>query len=338
MARASGYPLEANYALMMKDLGVRPSDVFRRAQIPEDVMARPSPMLTPAQWFAFWQALEAETGSQAFPLALAGAITAEVMSPPIFAALCSPNLIVAMQRLSDYKRLCAPMKLVVLVDDDEVALSFEWLNVHDVPPPSLVCFELVFLTKLARMATREHIAPVRAVATRLPDDMAPYADYLGVPIAHGDTLTVTFSRADAERPFLTANEAMWNTFEPELRRRLADVEESATVAERVHAVLLESLPSGQSSMETVAKRLAMSKRTLQRRLSEEGTTYMGQLNGTRERLALHYLQRTQYSCTEIAFLLGFEEPSSFFRAFHEWTGATPESLRAQLSGAAAAPA
>jgi AraC-like DNA-binding protein len=335
MARANGYPFEANYQLMMVDLGVKPADVFRRANIPEDLMARPSPMLSPQQWFAFWEAMEAETGTQAFALTLAQAITAEVMSPPLFAALCSPNLTIAMQRLSDYKRLCAPMKLEVLVDNDEVALVFRWLNTTDVPPPSLVSFEVVFLTKLARMATREHIVPVRAVATKVPEDMGPYEDYLGIPIEHGDTLRVTFSRADAERPFLTANEAMWNTFEPALRRRLADVEEQATVADRVTAVLHESLPSGQTSMEAVARRLAMSKRTLQRRLSEEGTTFMTQLNGTRERLALHYLQRTQYSCTEIAFLLGFEEPSSFFRAFHEWTGATPESLREELTGAAA---
>ena len=84
-----------------------------------------------------------------------------------------------------------------------------------------------------------------------------------------------------------------------------------------------------------AREVGLGTRTLQRRLNEEGTTFMTQLNGTREKLALHYLQRTQYSCTEIAFLLGFEEPSSFFRAFHEWTGATPEALREDLMGAQA---
>lgn len=335
MARATGYPFDANYRLMLMELGVKPADVFRRAGLPDDLLTRQSTLLSPQQWFGFWEALEAETGGEDFAIRLIEAMSMEVMSPPVFAALCSPSMSIAAQRLRDYKRLCAPMKIDVELTDEALHISFHWLNTTDVPPASLMGFELVFFTWLARTGIRERVVPMRVTSERPPAAAAAFQDFLGVPVEPGPTPSLTFSRADADRPFLTANEAMWQTFEPELRRRLADIQDSATVAERVNAALLESLPSGQTSMEAVAKRLAMSKRTLQRRLNEEGTTFMTQLNATREKLALHYLQRTRYSCTEIAFLLGFEEPSSFFRAFHEWTGATPESLRSALQTASA---
>lgn len=71
----------------------------------------------------------------------------------------------------------------------------------------------------------------------------------------------------------------------------------------------------------------MSRRTLQRRLEDEGESFRSLSNGTREKLARHYLKHSTLTSGEIAFLLGFEEPNSFFRAFHEWTGQTPEAAR-----------
>jgi AraC-like DNA-binding protein len=120
---------------------------------------------------------------------------------------------------------------------------------------------------------------------------------------------------------------MWNVFEPDLRRRLSELEDTATMGERVSALLLELLPSGEASIEAVASRLAISKRTLQRRLEEENENFRGLVTRTREHLAQYYLTQTKLSSGEIAFLLGFDDPNSFFRAFHEWTGKTPETVR-----------
>ena len=74
----------------------------------------------------------------------------------------------------------------------------------------------------------------------------------------------------------------------------------------------------------------MSKRTLQRRLESEGQNFRVLVNATRESLARHYLAKTAMSGGEIAFLLGFEDPNSFYRAFQDWTGQTPDSARAAM--------
>ena len=81
-------------------------------------------------------------------------------------------------------------------------------------------------------------------------------------------------------------------------------------------------------MAAVAGKLGTSSRTLQRRLHEEEHTYQGVLNRTREELARHYLGRTDLPGSEISYLLGYEDPNCFFRAYQDWTGATPAQSRA----------
>ena len=73
-------------------------------------------------------------------------------------------------------------------------------------------------------------------------------------------------------------------------------------------------------IDDVALKLGVSKRTLQRKLSDEGTTFQKQLNNTREMLAINYINNTDMSTSDIAYLLGYQELNSFLRAFTVWTG------------------
>lgn len=328
MTRPKTFPVEAGWRALLKDLGVKPAEVLRRAGLPEDLLTRSQARLSTADYFSFWRSLEAAVGDPLFPLRLVEAFAPEVFSPPIFAALCSPNLRLATQRLSHYKRLVAPMALEVSVDKrGALALCPRWLDAQVAPPLSVVASELAFFVRWARLGTREAIRSIQVIMPSIPAPVLAYEQFFGTAIRKGKTPSVAFSAADAELPFLTANDAMWQIFEPSLRRLLAELDESATIGERIRALLLESLPSGQASMDDAAARLAMSKRTLQRRLAEEGATFQSIVNGTREGLARHYLTQTALSNVEIAFLLGFENPNSFFRAFHGWTGFTPAKLR-----------
>ncbi len=138
---------------------------------------------------------------------------------------------------------------------------------------------------------------------------------------------MVFRTADAAMPFLTANAKMWEIFEPELRRRLAEIDDTASCTDRVRAALLELLPAGAGSIDAVAGKLGASPRTVQRLLKDEDVTFRAVLDRTREDLARHYLKSSRMSGAEISFLLGFEDPNSFFRAFHKWTGKTPEQVR-----------
>ena len=155
-----------------------------------------------------------------------------------------------------------------------------------------------------------------------------YEDFFGCKAEDGPVLTLRFSAEDARRPFLTANRGMWAFFEPALRHRLHDLDRQATMTERVRSALLEALPAGDLAMDAVCRKLGVSTRTLQRRLRDEGSSFQKTLDEVRQSLAQHYLQQSAMTGAEISFLLGFEDPSSFVRAFQGWTGVTPQSVRA----------
>lgn len=325
--RSHGYALDLTWPAIIEGAGLRLPDVLRRAGLPPDVFAQTDERLASDGYFRLWEALEAESGDGLLPLRLYRSLRAESFSPPLFAALASPNLVTALHRLATYKTLVAPMRLDVTEAPSGVAVELSWIDRALPPPASLVLAELLFFVCLARMGTREEITPRRVTTSVRVATRAPYDAFVGVPLTRGATHTVVFDAEDARRPFRSKNDGMWAIFEPALRRRLEDLEGSATMAERVRAALLEGLPSGQLAIDVVAQRLALSKRTLQRRLGDEGTSFQDVLQKTREALATHYLERTRLPLAEISFLLGFEQPNSFFRAFHCWTGRTPETVR-----------
>ncbi len=321
------YALNTTSQSLLRDLGVVPANVLRRAGLADDLMQQPSVRLASQDYYRLWHGIEDEMQDALLPIRFCEVVRAESFSPPLFAALCSPNLIVAAQRIARYKALVAPIRLDVLEKGDVTTMEFTWLDAPLIPPVSLVVMELLFCVALVRMGTREAIRPLGVSTTVLPSPLAPYEAFLGVGMKRGAGHAVTFATADAKRPFLTSNEQLWAAFEPELRRRLSDLDMPVTTARRVRSALLEGLPSGLVSMEAIGRKLAMSKRTLQRRVEAEGTSYQQILNETREALARHYLEKTTLPAAEIAFLLGFDEPNSFYRAFRSWTGTTPERVR-----------
>lgn len=312
---------------MLKDLGIDASNVVRRAGLSLDLLSHEHVRLSVEEYFALIEAANSEAQDPLLAIHMAKAMSSESFSPPIFAALCSSNLAVAVQRIATHKRLIAPMSVVHRITDEGMYVGWEWDDPTIVSPRLLVVMELISMTQVARIGTREPIRPVRVGAPVELEPRDALAEYFGVAPVVTDRVSVVFSHEDAERPFLTASESMWQAFEPELRRRLAELDDRAPLSERIRSVLLECLPGGETSIDGTARRLGMSGRTLQRRLKEEGVAFREIVKDTRERLSRHYLVNTSLPYSEIAFLLGFDEPSSFFRAFREWTGTTPESLR-----------
>lgn len=325
------YPIETGWQLLFKDMNVSPQDVLRYAGMPLDLLSRKSPMVTAQEYFRLWDGLATVLrDNPTFPLDFATSATAETFSPPIFACFCSPNLTVAANRIAYYKPLVGPLRIIVQTIDEQTTIKIGAVPGSGDLPPSLAATELVWWVYMPRLATREHLVPLGVHITAEIPEKAVYEEYFGVHVTQSDFNGVTFSMRDAERPFLTANDAMWSIFEPQLNQRMQDLAQNATYTEKVRACLMEILASGQYRVGDVASRLAVSPRTLQRHLRNEGTSFQQVLDRLREELARHYLAKSEYNSGEIAFLLGYEDPNSFFRAFRAWTGQTPEVVRVSV--------
>jgi AraC-like DNA-binding protein len=321
------FTIDLGWQVLLKDLNLSGQDLLRYARLPLDLFSQRSPTLTTEEYFRLWQGLEYLFNDPVFPLRLGQSVSVESFNPPIFACFCSSNLNAAFTRLAQYKPLIGPLTLKVTQSNQQTAIAFDCLPGNLPLPSALIATELVFLVYIARLATRERIMPTAVSITANLPQIEQYESYFGVRIERGNFNGLIFAASDAEKPFLTANGNMWSFFEPELSRRMADIGLEAKFRDRVRACLMEILASGQCTMGDVAQRLAVSTRTLQRRLQQEETSFQQELNHLRAELANQYLVNTHYSSAEIAFLLGYNDASSFFRAFHTWTGKTPEEVR-----------
>lgn len=319
------FTVDIGWAAVLAALNLRAADVLRRAQLPEDLFSQARPTLESEGFSALFNALAEALDTDAPGLLLGQAITAESFSPPLFAAFCSPDLTVATERLARFKPLVGPLILEPHAMTGGLELTFG-AEPGVTLPEEYVAAELVFLVHMARLALKTEVRPI-AVEMISPSDSPAYSNFFGRAVRPGPFNRVVFSAKDARAPFLSANPALFAAFQTDLQARLDELNRGATVTDRLRAVLMEALPAGQPEVATVSKRLGMSSRTLQRKLGAEQTSFQGELRSLRERLARDYLARTTYSASEIAYLLGYEDPNSFFRAFNDWTGTTPERAR-----------
>jgi len=325
--QATRFNVQPGWKLLILDMGYSPEDVLICARLPEDLFARKNATLSPGEYFNLWRGLEQVAGADELPVKLAQALSAEAFDPALFACLCSPDLNTALLRLSQYKRLVGPLTMEVDITSRRTLVTMSCYGNPEPIPRSLGTSELVFFTHLARLATRKRIEPLAVSAPDLPRNVDLYQGYFGCPLGWSETIQISFSAHDAAHPFLTGSAVMWEAFEPGLRKRLSALDEQTSTTERVKSVLLELLPAGMSSIDEVARRLALSKRSLQRHLGDESVSYQDVLGQVRRDLAQHYLINTTISPGEIAWLLGFQESNSFIRAFRVWTGTSPVSFR-----------
>lgn len=327
MKRASKFVISPTWKLLLNDMEIDVNMVLAHARLPADLFNREHATLSPMEYFRIWEAIDKTAGNRQLPLLLAKHMTVESFDAPIFASICSANLNTALARLSKFKPLIGPMVLDIHQSDSETALTISCYGHQGQLPSSLSLTELVFFTQLSRLATRELIRPIEITLPELPQNIEDYEAYFGCKMKVGNKVSMRFNAEDANRPFMTQNAAMWDFFEAKLNQKLADLDSAANTVDRVRAVLLEALPSGESSIEYVAEKLAMSKRTLQRKLTAEAETYQSVLQSVRAELADHYLEKSSMSLGEISFLLGFNESNSFIRAYSSWKGISPGNYR-----------
>ncbi len=143
----------------------------------------------------------------------------------------------------------------------------------------------------------------------------------------GDTC-LTFYGADIRSQLVTGDPLLARATDEQTAALIASFSRPS-VARDVVANIVTRLPDGPPSQHQIASDLAMSNRTLQRKLKDEGVSFNDLLQDTRLQLARRYLGQATRSIAETTYLLGFSEPSAFSRAFKRWTGESPARYRDQ---------
>jgi AraC-like DNA-binding protein len=182
-----------------------------------------------------------------------------------------------------------------------------------------------------RSATGARIAPESVRFAHLRSgDISDYEAFFDAPVTFGARLTeMRFFPRDLSRPLVTGSSLFAAHFERQAEAELARLPKGTSMAGRVRALIeedLEGLAAASTDLTSIAGRLRLSPRTLQRALRSEGTSFAAELDRVRHVAAEARLLAGD-DIAELSFRLGFAEPATFHRAFKRWTGATPDAFR-----------
>jgi len=169
--------------------------------------------------------------------------------------------------------------------------------------------------------------------THKPDDAADFARVLQCPVrTRASWNGWALSRATMAVPLRRRDPALRRWLERQAEALIARQASTGDVRDEVRSVLAAQTMTGDMRIDTVARCLATTPRTLQRRLARTGTSFEALCDDARRQAAEAYLSDTTLSISEVAYLLGYSEPAAFHRAFRRWhVGTTPLTFRARRS-------
>lgn len=202
------------------------------------------------------------------------------------------------------------------------------------PPKNIAEFNTASAVVLIRYITAKPEWAPREVHFHhaAPDDVKPHRELFGVaPSFDAPEDVLVLDASDLKLPVrVSAKSRVGDYLESYARTLLAKLpEKDDDLRGQVLRAIITSLPHGALGIEPVAARLAMTPRTLQRRLAETGDSFSDLIDEARQSTATHYLADDRFSLGEISYLLGFNEPSTFHKAFRRWKGVPPGEWREQ---------
>lgn len=273
---------------------------------------------------ALWRAAVEAVGDDGFGIEVSKSVRPGSFHALGQAFLASPTLRAGLERAARFSRVTSDVAVVsTSFEGSDLCFTIGWQEGAERPAWESVDAILSSLVRTARYLLDRSVSPTRLELERPPPhDVDRFRTFYGCPIAFDAPRTmIAFDRKVVERPVAGGNERIASVSEQAIDAHIAALA-PPTVAEQVGQVLADAILAGEPDVRAVAAELAMSPRSLQRRLADEGTTFRDVLADTRRRLA-DVMLGSGRSVTATALRLGFSETAAFSRAYRRWTGHSP---------------
>jgi AraC-like DNA-binding protein len=308
--------------------------LLRLAGLPPGFFQQEKILATTAELFALYRSIGELSPDPCIGLQLGSEPRLERYHPAAVAAVCSRNYRDAIHRMGRYKRLTCPEEIRVQVESDDAVVEFFYLEADELQPDTLVDVALAWIHSIGRRGTDGQIKPLRLELTRPATHRELWEQHFGCRVKFkAGRNALVFANRDLDRPFITHNEELLSALGAQLENDLEAYSAGLDLDEQVKRTLKRSLAGSRPTLQDVVRELDMSTRTLQRRLGEADITFQQLVEDTRKELARHYLQHSKVELSVVAFLLGYEDANSFFRAFQTWEGTSPGEWRTRLGAA-----
>ncbi len=315
---------------LRKEYGIDPAPIFTAAGFDLDQPPSPQQRYPLSGMRKLWDLARVATGDAAIGLKTGKYVRPTQLYALGCAWMASSTLLDAMQRLVRYHRLLSTASVQIRLTEstDSYVLSTTFPDITRSPPKEGSDCGMVALLTLCDLASGEEIRPLRVELTS-PATVHPaaYEAALRAPVDFdSDIQRFHFDKTTLQRRLRSDAPDIARATD-RIAEKYIESLDSHKVASEVRRLLIDLLPSGETDQSIISDRMNRSVSTLQRQLSQEGSSYRDVLESTRRRLAEDYLREQKHSQAQIAYLLGFSDQSNFSRAFKRWTSMAPKEFQ-----------
>ncbi|GAB3991422.1 AraC family transcriptional regulator [Spirosoma daeguense] len=281
---------------------------------------------------ALWREVVLVTGEPDLALKLGELVNPLALGVLAYVMMHAPTLGKALERLCQYQDIACEGVLTngqFTTSREQYVLYLQLISSDIIYPQHTLNSELsIYLAAMRALtghpivASEVHFAYPRPADTREHERVfSPAKLTFDTDITH-----LVLNATLLDLPILNASSSLSVLFEKHAADLLNQLKAPA-LSQRVKTEIIAMMKGEEPTLFAIADRLAMGVRTLQLHLKELGTSYQQLLDETRKELAVSHLRESSLSTTDISYLLGFAEPSVFFRSFKKWTGKTPRAYR-----------
>lgn len=320
----------------IRSAGADPDQTLRPLGLDPSALSNPDGFMACADFARALEAAARATGDECFGLHFGERYQPQDVGALAYVAFNSPTIAASIANVARYLRVHNEAARVSLVIEgvwaslrhELVDLSLETARQH-------AEYSMAIGRNAIRLMVGSQWTPIEVqFAHRAPREASEHVRVFGAPVSFDCAANAfVMGRAFLDRQVPAADERLL----PILRRYLDHVLERMPPEDQLVAAVRratgESIREGHMTLARVARKLATTPRTLQRRLKQHGMDFKTLVDDTRRRFAAHYLDDRSNTLTDIAFLVGYSEISAFNRAFKRWTGSTPSEYRRARPGA-----
>ena len=315
----------------LESYGVDYRPVLAEAGLDPDVAYHPSERISSIQFKRLWEIALRESGDPCFSLTCASYIQPSSLHGLGLSWIASHTLKEGLERVIRFQKILATESMLALRETDDGYCIYDTISQKDDPlgfPAAVYESFVAIVFRICTIMLGPDIRPLRVnLEHAAPACADRFTEFFGIPVEFSAAdNSIEFSRNTAELASASANPEMTRINDQIVIDYLNQFDKDDIVT-KTRSYIIDHLPSGVPRQADIARDLNMSLRSFQRKLAETGTSYSDVLQQVRHDMACHYLLSPNYQVLQIAYVLGFSDPSNFSRAFRRWTGLTPNQFR-----------
>lgn len=317
---------------IIRDHGMDGIDVEKKTGINRIKMDDPDARITMTQYLKLWEIAEELTGDPAIGLHLRKNYGRNLMHFVVTLALNSATVLEALQHVVRYEKLICETDKYELV---EVGDNYLISNINTSPEHEnrwVPEHNLSLAIDYSKKITHKQAVPLEVrFRHKDPGYSEEYRKIFQCPVLFNQsTNSALVRKTDLFAPIVSPDPYLQKILKKHADESLKIFPENETVKNRVQTIIMKRLATGLVDIKSVSENLHMDRATLHRHLKKEGASFKELLTQTRQGLAKKYLQQG-FTITQITFLLGFSDPSTFQRAFKQWFNQSPGEFRKVIS-------